>query len=158
VAQEGQMDRHAAHAAHAGGGAGRGRGGAAREARPAPTVLVVEDEPAVAAAEAMVLEDAGLAVAVAPDGGAALAAVERARPDLVVLDLAVPVVSGFRLLELLKADPATAAVPVLVVTALDFAEAQEVAQTGADGFLTKPFDAAELTADAQRLLAGAAPA
>jgi CheY-like chemotaxis protein len=124
-------------------------------ARPAPaTVLVVEDEPAVAAAEAMILEDAGLTVAVAPDGGAALAAVERARPDLVVLDLALPGVSGFRLLQLLKADPATAAVPVLVVTALDFAEAQEVAQTGAEGFLTKPFDAPALAAGAHRLLTG----
>jgi DNA-binding response OmpR family regulator len=135
------MDRHAVP------------GGPARGARPA-TVLVVEDEPAVAAVEAMILADAGLAVAVAPDGGAALAAVGRTPPDPVVLDLGLPGVSGFRVLEVLKGDPATAAVPVLVVTALDFAEAKAAAQSGADGFLTKPFDAAALAADARRLVAG----
>ena len=121
-------------------------------------MLVVEDEPAVAALEARLLEDAGLAVAVAPDGGAALATLGRQRPDLVVLDLALPVASGFCVLEVLKGDPATAAVPVLVVTALDFTEAQEVAQAGADGFLTKPFEATEFVARATRLLTGAAPA
>jgi two-component system, OmpR family, alkaline phosphatase synthesis response regulator PhoP len=107
-------------------------------------VLVVEDDPAVAAVEVMVLEDAGLAAAVAPDGGAAPAALQHARPALVVLDLDLPGVSGFRVLEVLKGDPATAPVPVLVVTALDVAEAKAAARAGADGFLTKPFDAADL--------------
>jgi CheY-like chemotaxis protein len=79
-----------------------------------------------------------------PDGTAALATLDQRRPDLVVLDLDLPGVSGFRLLEVLKGDPATAAVPVLVVTALDFAEAKAAARAGADGFLTKPFDAADL--------------
>jgi CheY-like chemotaxis protein len=149
------MDRHAAHDAHPVGG--DGRGGAARAAQ-AATVLVVEDAPAVAATEAMILEDAGLAVAVAPDGGAALAAVDRQRPDLIVLDLDLPVASGFRVLEVLKRDPATAAVPVLVVTALDFAEARAAARAGADAFLPKPFAAAEFAAQATRLLAGATAA
>ena len=121
--------------------------------RPA-TALVVEDEPTVAATEALILEDAGLAVTVAPDGGAALAALAGARPDLVVLDLELPRVSGFRLLEVLKGDPATAAVPVLVVTALDFAEARAAVRAGADALLPKPFDAAALAAGAARLLAG----
>jgi DNA-binding response OmpR family regulator len=148
------MDRHAAHDTHdAPAPRVRRPGDRAPGPRPA-TALVVEPEPAVAAAEAAGLAAAGLAVAVVPDGGAALAALDRARPDLVVLDLELPGVSGFRLLEVLKRDPATAAVPVLVVTALDFAEAKAAAQTGADGFLTKPFDAAALTADAQRLVAG----
>jgi CheY-like chemotaxis protein len=150
------MDRHDAPDVPA--GRGGGRAGPAREARPAATVLVVEDEPAVAAVEAMILEDAGLAVAVAPDGGAALATLNQRRPALVVLDLDLPVASGFRVLEVLKGDPATAPVPVLVVTALDFAEAKAAAQAGADAFLTKPFDAAELAAGAERLLAGAGAA
>ena len=75
-----------------------------------------------------------------------------------MLDLALPVASGYRLLEVLKGDPATAAVPVLVVTALDVAEARAAVRAGADAFLTKPFDAAALAADAQRLLAGAGAA
>lgn len=118
-------------------------------------VLVVEDEPAVATLEADILGAAGLAVTVAPDGEAALAALAVARPDLVVLDLQLPRVSGFRLLELLKGDPATAAVPVLVVTALDFAEARAVAHAGAEGFLPKPFAPPALVAQAVRLLARA---
>ena len=155
------MDRPAAHDAHdapAVRGDGRGRGGPAPEARPAATVLVVEDEPAVAAVEARLLEAAGLAVAVAPDGGAALATLAQQRPDLVVLDLELPVASGFRVLEVLKGDPATAAVPVLVVTALDFAEARAAVRAGADAFLPKPFAAPELAAQVARLLAGAAAA
>ncbi len=147
------MDRHAAHDAPAPRADRTGPGPSA--ARPA-TALVVEDEPTVAATEAMILEDAGLTVTVAADGGAALAALAGARPDLVVLDLDLPVVSGFRLLEVLKGDPATAAVPVLVVTALDFAEARAAVQAGADALLPKPFDAAVLAAGAARLLAGAA--
>ena len=115
------MDRHAAPAAPARRddrtGTGPGR-------RPWPAARGGGDEPAVAATEALILEDAGLAVTVAPDGGAALAALAGARPDLVVLDLELPGVSGLRLLEGLKGDPDTAAVPVLAVTALDFAEAR----------------------------------
>ena len=140
------MDAHDAH------DAARARG--PRADRPG-TALVVEPGPAVAAAEAAGRAAAGLAVAVVPDGGAALTALDGARPDLVVLDLELPVVSGFRVLEVLKGDPATAPVPVLVVTALDFAEARAAARAGADAFLTKPFDAAELAAGAERLLAGA---
>ena len=145
------MDRHAAAAAPARRddrtGTGPGR-------RPWPAALVVEDEPAVAATEALILEDAGLAVTVAPAGGAALAALAGARPDLVVLDLELPGVSGLRLLEGLKGDPDTAAVPVLAVTALDFAEARAAVRAGADALLPKPFDAAALAAGAARLLAG----
>jgi two-component system, OmpR family, alkaline phosphatase synthesis response regulator PhoP len=156
------MDRHAAPATPAARGAdgadGERGAGPADVARPAATVLVVEDEPAVAGVEALILADAGLAVTVAPDGGAALAALGHTRPALVVLDLDLPVASGFRVLEVLKGDPATARVPVLVVTALDFAEARAAARAGADAFLTKPFDAAELAARAARLLAGAGPA
>jgi DNA-binding response OmpR family regulator len=151
------MDRPAAHDAHAVGD--DGSGAPALAAQPASaTVLVVEDEPAVAALEAAILADAGLTVAVAPDGGAALAAVDQRRPDLVVLDLDLPVASGFRVLEVLKRDPATAAVPVLVVTALDFAEARAAVRSGADAFLPKPFEATEFVARATRLLAGAAAA
>jgi CheY-like chemotaxis protein len=152
------MDRHAARDAPAVRDVGRHDSGGQALVAPLATVLVVEDEPAVAGVEAMILEDAGLGVAVAADGGAALAAVAGQRPDLVVLDLDLPVASGFRILEVLKGDPTTAAIPVLVVTALDFADARAAVRAGADTFLPKPFAAPELAAQVTRLLAGAAAA
>ncbi|MBI3973361.1 MAG: response regulator [Chloroflexi bacterium] len=117
----------------------------ARAALPAPSepasaksVLVVEDESGLAEILALHLAAAGYTVWTARDGLEALYALERARPDVVVLDLNVPRISGFRLLQLLRRDAATATVPVLVLTALSFQEAREVARAGADDFCTKP--------------------
>ena len=116
-------------------------------------VLVVEDDPDIADLLVAFLCDAGYTAEAASDGLEALYALERDRPDLIVLDLHLPKVTGFRLLHLLKHDPATAGVPVLVLTALSFPEAQEAAHTGADDFLTKPFALADLLAHVQQLLA-----
>src|SRR5262245_19106473 len=82
------------------------------------TVLVVEDDAHLTDLLAAVLAEAGLRVATAGDGRQALSALEVVRPDGIVLDLALPEVSGYRLMELLKRDPATAHVPVLILTAL----------------------------------------
>jgi DNA-binding response OmpR family regulator len=101
-------------------------------------LLLVEDEPGLAEVLTLHLRRAGFAVDVAGDGLSALGALELARPDVVLLDLTLPRISGFRLLQLLRRDAATATVPVLVLTGLSFQEAQEVARAGADDFLTKP--------------------
>jgi DNA-binding response OmpR family regulator len=101
-------------------------------------LLLVEDEPGLAEVLELHLRRAGFAVDVAGDGLAALGALERDRPDAVLLDLTLPRISGFRLLHLLRRDAATAGLPVLVLTARSFQEAQEVARDGADDFLTKP--------------------
>jgi DNA-binding response OmpR family regulator len=120
-------------------------------------VLVVEDEPGLAEVLALHLRAAGYAPVVARDGLEALYALDRAPPRVILLDLHLPRLSGFRLLALLQQRPAAARAPVLVLTALNVAEARGVARAGADAFLTKPFDAAELAARAARLLAGAGP-
>jgi DNA-binding response OmpR family regulator len=122
----------------------------------APSVLLVEDEPGLAEVLALYLGAAGLAVRVAGDGVQALYVLSREVPDAIVLDLALPYVSGFRVLQVLRRDRATAAVPVLVLTALNFQEAREVAAAGADDFLTKPFAPQEVVARVRRLLTRAA--
>jgi len=101
-------------------------------------ILVVEDDSQVAEIIYWNLLAAGYAVTIAADGLAALRAFEEEPPALVTVDLMLPSVSGFRLVELFKRErPRT---PVLVVTALAFEEADETARAGADDFITKPFD------------------
>jgi two-component system, OmpR family, response regulator MprA len=99
---------------------------------------------------------AGFEVDVVGDGLAALYALERRRPDALLLDLGLPQVTGFRVLQLLRRDGTTGDVPVLVLTALSFQEAREVARAGADDFLTKPVAPQAVVARVRRLLARAA--
>ena len=101
-------------------------------------LLLAEDEPGLAEVLQLHLHLAGFEVDVVGDGLAALYALERRRPDALLLDLGLPRVTGFRVLQLLRRDAATATVPVLVLTALSFQEAQDVARAGAEDFLTKP--------------------
>lgn len=101
-------------------------------------ILVVEDFSPLAEVLALHLAAVGHEVDVAEDGLTALRAFEDRNPALVTLDLQIPAISGFRLLQLFKRSRPE--VPVIVVTALDFQEAEEVARAGADDFITKPFD------------------
>ena len=87
--------------------------------REPPLILVVEDNPVAVLHIRTVLEEQGYAVQAAPSGAEALAALPQAMPDLIVLDLMLPEVDGFQVLEQLRAMPATATIPVLVLTARD---------------------------------------
>lgn len=117
------------------------------------TVLIVEDEEDLAELMRVNVEAAGYRVLVARNGEQGLDLFRQDQPDLVTLDLKLPDVSGFRLLDLFKRTlpPAT---PVIVVTALDYAEAGHVVRAGADDFITKPFEPAELVARIEYLLQG----
>lgn len=108
-------------------------------------VLVVDDEPDIAALVAYHLAKTGYRVATAASGGDALAAAARERPALVVLDLMLPDRSGFEVLERLRADDATRAVAVLMLTARG-GEADRIRglSLGADDYLAKPFSPQEL--------------
>ena len=108
------------------------------------TILVVEDSFPLMEAMALTLEGLGYRVVRASDGKEALDKFEAEDPDLVVLDLKLPVVSGFRLLRIFKGSADGRKVPVIVVTAMDFEEAEEVAAAGADDFLSKPFHVDQL--------------
>lgn len=118
-----------------------------------PRVLVVEDEPDIAALIAYQLTREGFRVETTGNGSEALDAVGREIPDLVVLDRMLPGLSGDEILQRLKSDPATSSVPVLVLTAKREQEDRiEGLELGADDYLTKPFSPRELVLRAQAIL------
>jgi DNA-binding response OmpR family regulator len=114
-----------------------------------PQVLIIEDEAGLLEILELNFRMAGYRVLTAGDGVFAWQQFERERPDLLVLDLNLPRMSGFRLLELVRSE---SDVPVLVLTAYDFAEAEEVAQHRPDAFVKKPFEMEDLIAMADRLV------
>ena len=117
---------------------------------PPPTLLVVEDEPALAAAVAARLRGEGFDVRVCMDGPSGVAAATDLRPDLVVLDLMLP---GYDGLEVCRRIQAERPVPVLMLTARDDETDKLVGlAVGADDYLTKPFSMRELVARVHALL------
>ena len=115
-------------------------------------VLVIEPEADLADVLVTGLERAGFLVDTAEDGLDAVFAIEQASPNLVVLDLNVPTISGFRLVRLLKRDPSTCETPVILVSDLSFQEAREAVREGVDAFLTMPVTPGEVVQHAERLL------
>ena len=107
-------------------------------------ILIVDDEPAILATMAPLLRNRGYEVATAMSGRAALEAVERTAPDLVVLDLGLPDMDGVEVCRLLRDG---SAIPIVVLSARG-AEPQKVAalDAGADDYVTKPFGTEELLA------------
>jgi CheY-like chemotaxis protein len=113
-------------------------------------VLVVEDDPDLAALEADVLLERGHAVEIASNGREALEAVERAAPDLIVLDMKMPVMGGREFAEEYRRREPKAA-PIVVVTAADDAQ-RRAAEVGASAWIGKPFDPEALVDKVARLL------
>jgi PAS domain S-box-containing protein len=109
-----------------------------------PRVLVADDNSDMRRYVQRLLSSAYTVEAV-PDGGAALAAVRRSRPDLILSDVMMPRLDGFGLLRELRADAATATIPVILLSARAGDESRvEGVQAGADDYLVKPFNAKEL--------------
>ncbi|MFN3992389.1 MAG: response regulator transcription factor [Tabrizicola flagellatus] len=115
-------------------------------------VLLIEDEPNIAEAIRFLLTRDGLRVSHAGEGAAALELARQDPPDLVILDHMLPGMSGLDVLASLRADPASRATPVMMLTARG--RDREVAeQAGADRFMTKPFSNAEILAEVRAMLA-----
>lgn len=116
-------------------------------------VLLIEDEPHIAEAIRFLLGRDGWAVTVLADGIEGLAAVRDRLPDLVILDLMLPGLSGLEILKALRGDPATAATPVMMLTAKGQGRDREAAErAGANLFMAKPFSNAEIVAAARGLV------
>jgi class 3 adenylate cyclase len=125
------------------------RGGAAQGAY---RVLVVDDDPDMAGYLALLLKREGMAVEMAADGESALVRVMTAPPDLVLLDVMMPGMSGFDVCRQLKGDETTALIPIVLVTALEDSESRvRGIEAGADDFLSKPVKREELVARVKTL-------
>ena len=117
-------------------------------------ILLVEDEDQLRRVMKDLLEREGYVVSEARDGVQALDQVDRHAPDLIMLDLNLPGLDGYTVLEQLRSRPATAQIPVIVLTAKgDEDNEVRVFELGADDFLTKPFRARALSARLQAVLA-----
>jgi two-component system, OmpR family, alkaline phosphatase synthesis response regulator PhoP len=119
------------------------------------TILVVDDDPAVCRLVEINLTQVGYQVETAADGEEALARVAAAKPDLVILDVMMPRLDGFEALKRLRADPSSAEIPVIMLTAR--AQDEDVFEgygRGAQWYLTKPFAPNELRAAVRRVLGG----
>lgn len=116
----------------------------------APTVLVVDDEPVNLQVAVNYLAARGLAVITAASGPEALRTVENQRPDLVLLDLMMPGMTGFEVCRQLRETHSSAELPVIILTARNrMADLVEGFDAGANDYLTKPFSGEELTARVQ---------
>ena len=120
--------------------------------RPA-RVLVVDDTPNVRALIQVNLELEGIEVHLATDGQEALDRVLEVDPDLITMDVMMPRLDGLAAASRLKAAAATAAIPIVMVTARAQAADRQAGQdAGVDAYVTKPFDPDELVATVLRLL------
>ena len=121
------------------------RGAAGRD------ILVVDDDASLRELLRQQLEDKGFSVRLAQDGYQAIAAVRARRPDLVILDVMMPGLSGFDVAAMLKNDPSTESIPILILTIV--ADEERGLRLGVDRYLHKPMEADHLVGTVEELLA-----
>jgi DNA-binding response OmpR family regulator len=120
-----------------------------------PLVLCADDDADILALLALRLERAGFRVAQAVDGEQALSLARELRPDVLVLDVMMPRLSGTEVLGALRGDEATAGIPVVLLSArAQEADVERGLEAGADAYLAKPFQAPELIEVVGRLARG----
>ena len=121
-------------------------------------MLIVEDNVDNRTIYRTILEHFGFAVLEAADGESGVRMARESRPDLVLMDISIPIIDGHEATRILKADPATASIPVMALTAHAMAEDRiRAAEAGCDGYLSKPAEPNHVVAEVRRLLARKAP-
>lgn len=119
---------------------------------PAVNILAVDDEPALTDLLQHHLRHAGYEVATAANGWEAIDSVRRNRPDIILLDLMLPDLDGFGVCEILRRDPRTATIPVIIVSAWNSPDSRNLGlELGALDYITKPFSPKELVERVRRL-------
>ncbi|WP_420456395.1 response regulator [Rubrivirga sp.] len=123
-----------------------------------PTILLVEDNEMNRDMLSRRLRKRGYAVEVAVDGGAGVERARAGRPDLVLMDMSLPVLDGWEATRRLKGDPATAQIPVIALTAHAMSgDEQKARDAGCDDFDTKPVDLKRLLGKIRTWLPAEAP-
>jgi two-component system phosphate regulon response regulator PhoB len=118
-----------------------------------PSALVVDDEPVIRAMVRASLEHSGWRVSEAVDGEQALESTSEERPDLIVLDAALPKVPGIEVCRRLRQVADTSNIPVVLLSGfIDEAQAEAAQEAGADGFISKPFTPGELIEEIEQLV------
>lgn len=121
-----------------------------------PKILLVEDNETIRGAFAILLEESGYGVLQAGTGGEAAGLAERERPDLILMDLGLPDMSGLEVTRRLKQQPATQRIPIVALTGRTLeADVEACLAAGCDGYLTKPIDSHQLLERIQGFLRGA---
>lgn len=116
-------------------------------------LLLIDDEPAIQTLVRLVMEGDGWQVLVAGEGAPGLALAREQHPDVILLDVALPDVSGLEVCRQLKADPGTASIPIAMLTAMaQETDRRAALSLGADDYVTKPWRPAALIARVTGLL------
>ena len=116
-------------------------------------IVIAEDEPSILESLDFILRRAGWTISAVTDGDAALEAVRRLRPRILVLDVMLPERSGFEVLKHIRANADTKHLPVLILTAKGQQQDRRIAaELGASDFVTKPYANAEVVGAVRQLL------
>ena len=121
-------------------------------------VLIVDDEPHMLRVTELSIKKGGYAIVIGRNGRQAIELAGSEKPDLIVMDVNMPELDGLAALQQLKASPATAAIPVIMLTVRGHALTRQQAEAaGAAIFLTKPFSPTQLLAETRRILGETTP-
>ena len=115
-------------------------------------ILIVDDEEPIILLLKTILTVYGYDSCELSSSQKTMGKVEQEKPDLVILDIAMPEMDGYQVCRMLKGNPSTSMIPVVMITALALEQDRKMAmESGADGFILKPFDPRDVVAEIQRL-------